>query len=332
MREKAFARDAVAPARLLEEMRRQQRRCLRCADAAAAARSGRRRALRSGRRADPPRATQSSTRGATPATNRRSAASPASAPAHDLEQLPLRRRPAARSCRRDRRSLPGVSSTPSDGSERIDAVAQSTFTNGCVAPRALPVDRARHRFAAGPALAEHEHVAAARRDAAHQGQHFADGRRRAEHAAGRQFQRRRRLGPRSAAVCANSRALPMAAPQILFADGPGDEIGDAEPQRLRRRVRLASIGDADDRDVGANAHGARRNRSASGRGEIEDDDEVGVRLRRRGWRAPAPPVRACVTVWPRRSSISARPSRSPVSAAIRRTAARARSLHAHLLR
>ena len=139
------------------------------------------------------------------------------------------------------------------------------------------MDCPRHRFAAGPALAEHEHVAAARGDAAHQGQHVADGRRRAEHAAGRQFQRRRRLGPRFCRRVRELAGIADGGAQILLADGPGDEIGDAEPQRLRRRVRLASIGDADDRDVGANDTRTQETQRL-GTGEIQDDDEVGVWL------------------------------------------------------
>jgi hypothetical protein len=73
---------------------------------------------------------------------------------------------------------------------------------------------------------------------------------------------------------------------------------------------LAPIGDADDRDAGATTT-AHAGTQRLGTGEIQDDDDVGVWLLRRGWRDLGRLFER-LTVWPRRSSISARPSRSGV--------------------
>ena len=224
--------------------------------------------------------------------------------AHDLEQLRAARRPAARSCPRDRRCVPGVSSSPSDGSERHPAVAHSIFTNGwsrrelwpwtARATDSRPVPRS-------PSTSTLQRLGAMRRTRASTSRMAGDA--------------PNTLPAGSSSAGAGSGLDPAAGvrelagigdrgAEILFADGPRDEIGDAEPQRLRRRVRLAAIGDADDRDAGAlNRRAHAGNCSASGRARSRTMTKSVSGCSSRMARACA----ACssrVTVWPRRSSIS----------------------------
>ena len=83
--------------------------------------------IRSGRRS--PRATQSSTRGATRGDEPQVRRIGAFALAHDLEQLAAARRPAARSCRRDRRCCRASAKWRATAAI-CSAVAHSTLTNG----------------------------------------------------------------------------------------------------------------------------------------------------------------------------------------------------------
>ena len=123
----------------------------------------------------------------------------------------------------------------------------------------------------------------------------------------------------SAAVCANSRALPIAAPRSSSRTGRATR--SAMPRRsasddasgLRRSATQMT-------GMLARTTRARRKRSASGRARSRTMTKSVSGCSSRVARTCAACSRR-VTVWPRRSSISARPSRSPVSAAIRRTGA-----------
>ncbi len=181
---------------------------------------------------------------------------------------------------RDRRSFPGTHPRRICARE-IDAVrATLDLDERLVAMRTLPMNRPRHRLTAGAALAQHQHVAAARRDAPHQREHFADRRRGAEHAAGGELDARGRFrlgGPRR-------RVRELAA---RWRSPPSDRLREPDGRRDRRcraaalRKRRPACGDRRCRRSGfrrAEPRAPAGTSALQGAPRSRDHDEAGLGL------------------------------------------------------
>ena len=146
-----------------------------------------------------------------------------------------------------------------------------------VAPRTLPMNGPGHRLAAGSALTQHQHVAAAWRDPADEREHFADRRRGAEDTARGQLEAGCRFRLRNAGGVRELPGVGNSGRQIVFTNRPADEIGDAEAQRFRRGVGLAAIRNADDGNSRALHHRSTEKPQRLRAREIEDDHQSGIR-------------------------------------------------------